>query len=291
MKSYLDILQKIVDEGVWKQNRTGIKTKSITGNYYCHDMQTGFPAITTRKLAMKTMMVELEGFIKGITAKSWFQERNCKIWNEWCNPSKIPYGNDPETKNKMALEIDLGPIYGYQWRCFNGTYDGPYDGTKPLPIDGIDQLKNIIDLLKKDPTNRRLIVNSWNPCQISQMALPPCHYAFQFLSDGKKLSLSFNMRSWDVVLGGPFNISSYALLLELVAKEVNMVPDQLICFSMDTHIYENQLDILKIQFEREPFQLATLEIRDFKSIYEWSHNTTSLINYKSHPKLDFPLAI
>ncbi len=237
------------------------------------------------------MAIELEGFIKGITDKNWYETRGCKIWSDWCSPKKVPYGNDEETKRKMYSEKDLGPIYGFQWRCFNGTYDGPYDGIKELPNDGVDQLKNAIETLKKDPLNRRIIVNSWNPCQIKDMALPPCHSFFQFLSDGENLSLGFYMRSYDYVLGAPFNISSYGLLLELMAREVGMKADKLINFSMDTHIYENQMDNLKVQMERKPFALPKLNIPDFNGIFNWTHEQISLVDYEFHPKIDYPIAV
>ncbi len=291
MQSYLEILEKILTNGTWKQNRTGIKTLSISGHMFEHNMAEGFPATTTKKLAVKPMKVELQGFINGITDKRWYQGLGCNIWNGWGHPKKAPYGNDEASKLRMAQEPDLGPIYGFQWRCFNGTYDGPYDGTKPLPTDGVDQFKKMIETLKKDPLNRRIIVSAWNPLQLDQMALPPCHYSFQVLSDGKNLDLHWSQRSCDVPLGIPFNIASYALLLELIAKETGLVPQKLIGDLADVHIYENQMDGVKEQLSRQPKKLPTLEISNFTSIFDWTYDQAKLLNYECHPKIEFPVAI
>lgn len=292
MKQYLEILQKIVDEGVWKQNRTGIKTKSITGAMFSHDMREGFPALTTKKLAFKTMSVELEGFIKGITSKKWYQDRGCKIWNNWANPKKIPYGNDEESKRKMELEDDLGHIYGYQWRN--------WETSKVKDIwyeDGlvfhhkIDQFALMVDKLKKNPLDRRNIVMAWNPGELEQMALVPCHYSFQVLSDGTNLDLLWNQRSCDHPIGIPFNIASYGLLLELLAKETGLIPNKLIGFLADVHIYENQYETVLEQLKREPLPLPKLEIKDFTSIFDWTHEQASLIDYRHLGKLDYPIAV
>ncbi len=292
MKQYLDILKKIVDEGVWKQNRTGIKTKSITGAMFEHKMSEGFPALTTKKLAFKTMTVELEGFIKGITSKKWYQERGCHIWDSWCNPLKVPYGNDEETKAKMKAEDDLGNIYGKQWREWEYYHgDIPDGGYEEDAWSSIDQFKIMIEKLKSNPLDRRNIVMAWNPAELNQMALVPCHYSFQVLSDGTNVDLLWNQRSCDQPIGIPFNIASYGLLLELIGKETGLIPNKLIGFLADVHIYENQYETVLEQLKREPLQLPKLEIRDFKSIFEWTHDTVSLIDYKHHPKLDYPVAV
>lgn len=284
MQQYLDLLSRILREGKWKNNRTGIKTISISGHMFEHDMSLGFPLLTTKKMAFKSVAVELEGFIKGITSKKWYQDRGCHIWDEWCNPMKVPYGTDDETKRKMKEEDDLGHIYGYQWR--NWMYRDFYgDQFK------IDQFKNMIDKLKSDYTNRRIIVNSWNPSELGEMALPPCHYSYQLLSDGQNLDLLWNQRSCDVPLGVPFNVASYALLLTLISKEVNMVPRKLIGFLADTHIYENQLKGVEEQLSRQPMSLPTLEVPEFTNIYDWEHSQRKLINYSSYEKIDFPIAV
>lgn len=286
MKSYLDILHKIIADGVWKQNRTGIKTKSISGHMFEHDMRTGFPAVTTKKLAFKVMSVELEGFIKGITSKKWYQERECFIWNPWANPEKILYGTDEESKKLMLQEDDLGRIYGAQWRQwrFNQNKDlGSYSY--------IDQLRLCIENLKKNPLDRRNIVMAWNPAELNQMALPPCHYCFQVLSDGEYVDLLWNQRSCDVPLGVPFNIASYGLLLELMARETNLKPRKLIGFLADCHIYENQMPGVLEQIKRESLVLPKLEISDFTSIFDWTYDQAKLINYQNHGIINFPIAV
>lgn len=284
MKQYLDILNKILKEGQRKKNRTGIDTISITGHMFEHNMSDGFPLLTTKKMAKKVMAVELEGFINGITDKSWYQERGCHIWDEWCSPLKVPYGNDEETKSKMKAENDLGLIYGKQWREWS-----EYNESGDLVI--YDQLKTAIETLRKDPNNRRIIISAWNVSKLKSMALVPCHYSFQLLSDGTHLDLLWNQRSVDVPLGLPFNIASYALLLELIAKEVGMIPRKLIGFLADVHIYENQLDGVYEQLKREPLNLPKLELPGFESIFTWTHEQFKVVDYTCHPKIEFPIAV
>lgn len=288
MKEYLDIVRRILNEGELKENRTGVDTIAIAGATFEHDMSVGFPLLTTKKMAHKSIRVELEGFIKGITDKKWFQERGCKIWDEWCNPQKVPYGHDEETKKKMFEERDLGPIYGFQWRHFNADYDNynsDYSGK------GIDQLANVISSLDKNPNDRRMVVNAWNPLQIGQMALPPCHYGFQVTVINDKLNLLWNQRSVDTMLGLPFNIASYGFLLHLLAKESGFKEGKLIGFLGDVHIYKNQIKGAEEQLEREPYELPNVVSDDFESIFYWHHNITRITDYVSHDKIEFPLAI
>jgi thymidylate synthase len=289
MKAYLEILQRILDKGIQKKNRTGIDTISITGAMFEHDISEGFPLLTTKKMAYKSMLVELEGFIKGITSKKWYQERNCHFWDFWCNPQKVPYGNDEETKIKMKEEDDLGPIYGKQWISWQ-YYDGVSDKGFPV-LSFINQLKNAIDTLKKDPYNRRIIVSAWNPADLRSMSLVPCHYGFQLLSDGSNLDLLWNQRSNDFPIGNPINIASYATLLCLIAKEVNMKPRKLVGFLADVHIYVNQLDGVHEQLKREPLPLPKVEFPGFTSIFDWDHTKFQLLDYKSHEKIHFPIAV
>lgn len=209
MKQYLDILKKILEEGEPKSTRTGVGAISIPGVMFEHDLSKGFPLLTTKQMAKKTMMVELEGFIKGVTDKQWYQERGCHIWDEWCNPTKVPYGHSEETKRKMAEERDLGPIYGFQWRHFGAEY---IDQHADYFNRGVDQLANIVSITQKDPDNRRMIVSAWNPKMLNQMALPPCHYGFQVIVTNDKLNLMWNQRSVDAPLGLPFNIGSLSLI-------------------------------------------------------------------------------
>ncbi|MFC1685839.1 thymidylate synthase [Nanoarchaeota archaeon] len=288
MKQYLGLVDKILKDGVRKENRTGVDAITIAGHMFEHDMEKGFPLLTTKKMYWKGVRVELEGFIKGITDKKWYQDRKCHIWNEWANPKKAPYGHDEESKLKMKEERDLGPIYGFQWRHFGAEYDN-YDSD--YKGKGNDQLASVVKKLKDNPQDRRMIVSAWNPVAIPQMALPPCHYAFQVTTTGDKLNLAWNQRSVDTPLGLPFNIASYALLLHLLAKDSGFKEGKLTGFLMDTHIYVNQIDRLKEQLDRKPYPLPKIETEDFTSIFDWDHSKTKRADYKSHPKLEFPLAV
>lgn len=307
---YLDLVQRILTEGVRKENRTGIDTLAIAGASIEHDMSEGFPLLTTKKMYFKGVKVELEGFIKGIRSKQWYKDRGCNIWNEWCNPKKVPYATDAETKAKMAAEDDLGLIYGVQWRDFkDARWDIPNDGGTRTLIEnfgedkGIDQLANIVKTLKTNPNDRRMICSAWNPTALDQMALPPCHLLWQVTVIDGKLNLAWYQRSVDVPLGLPFNIASYGLLLHLLAKETGLKEGKLIGFLMDTHIYVNQVDALQEQIGRAPMKLPTVATNhamgsDGKvydgngfDIFNWSYGNTSLIDYVSHPPVKFDIAV
>lgn len=290
MKAYLDIVKKILETGERKENRTGVDAISMAGAMFEHDMSQGFPLLTTKKMPFKIMAAELEFFIKGLTDKEWLKERKCHIWDEWASPKKVPYGHDEETKAKMAAERDLGPIYGFQWRHFNADYDS-YD--TDYTGKGIDQLKQMVDKLKSNPGDRRMIVSAWNPIKIPEMALPPCHYAFQVTVINGKLNLLWNQRSVDTMLGLPFNISSYALLLHLLAKESGLKEGKLVGFLADTHIYINHLDGAKEQITRDPstYPLPQIITDNFTSIFDWKADDTTLENYQSYPKIEFPIAV
>ena len=288
MRAYLDIVKKIIDTGILKQNRTGIDTIAVAGVMFEHDMANGFPLLTTKSVHLRLIASELEFFIKGITDKKWLQERNNHIWDEWCTQKKVPYGHDEETKKKMREERDLGPIYGWQWRNFGAEYDS-FD-KKPIG-NGIDQLKEVIEKLKKNPNDRRMIVSAWNPVNIKDMALPPCHYCFQVTVIGGKLNLLWNQRSVDVALGLPFNIASYGLLLHLLAKETGLKEGRLVGFLADTHIYVNHIDGLKEQLERKPFNLPKIKTENFNSIFEWKYEDSKIENYEHHPRIKFEVAV
>lgn len=290
MKAYLDIVQKIIENGKLEENRTGIKAYTIAGAIFEHDMSTGFPLLTTKKTPFKLVASELEFFIKGITDKKWLQDKNNHIWDEWAKPQKAPYGHDEISKQKMLAERDLGPIYGFQWRHFNAPYE---NFNSDYANKGIDQLKKIIENLKTNPRDRRMIVSAWNPLQFSEMALPPCHYAFQITVIDGKLNLLWNQRSVDTMLGLPFNIASYALLLHLIAKEANLEEGKLVGFLADVHIYENHLQGAKEQLNRDPekYSLPQIETQNWKSIFEWQCEDTKLLNYQSYEKIPFEIAI
>jgi thymidylate synthase len=288
MKQYLDIMNRILKEGEPKSTRTGIGAISIPGVIFEHNMSAGFPLLTTKQMAKKTMIIELKGFINGITDKSWYQERGCKIWDEWCNPAKVPYGHDDAIKKRMLEEKDLGPIYGFQWRHFGAEYQ---DSDTDYSKRGFDQLAKLVETIQKDPDNRRMIVSAWNPNALSQMALPPCHYGFQVVVTNNKLNLMWNQRSVDTPLGLPFNIASYATLLHLLARHTGEKEGKLIGFLGDVHIYDNQTTIAKKQTEREPLPLPKVETIGPTSIFEWTHQNTTFPGYQHHPKLDYPIAV
>lgn len=290
MKNYLEIVKKILDIGEQKNNRTGVDAITIAGAMFEHNMAQGFPLLTTKKMPFKLIATELEFFIKGFSDKNWLKERNCHIWDEWANPKKVPYGHDEATKNKMMSERDLGAIYGFQWRHFNApyeNYDTDYSG------QGIDQLKKVVDTLKTNPNDRRMIVMAWNPIQLGEMALPPCHYGFQLTVINGKLNLLWNQRSVDTMLGLPFNIASYALLLHLLAREANLAEGRLIGFLADTHVYVNHLEGAKEQIARDcnKYTLPKIETNNFTSIFDWQASDTILSGYESYPKIDFPIAV
>ena len=290
MRAYLDIVKNILDKGERKANRTGVDTIAIAGAMFEHDMADGFPLLTTKKTPFKMVASELEFFIKGITDKKWLQDKNNHIWDEWASPKKAPYGHDEESKKRMAAERDLGPIYGFQWRHFNADYA---DYNADYAGQGVDQLKKLVEKLKTDPNDRRMIVSAWNPSKLSEMALPPCHYCYQITVINGKLNLLWNQRSVDTMLGLPFNIASYALLLHLLAKESGLQEGKLVGFLADTHIYVNHIDGAKEQLSRDPntYPLPTLQTENFTSIFDWQAENSKVINYQSYPKIEFEIAI
>jgi thymidylate synthase len=276
-KQYINLLRNIKQNGMHKGDRTGTGTQSISGAMIQHNMAEGFPLLTTKKVAFKTMATELEGFIKGITSKDWYQNRNCHIWDEWCNPMQVPSDvlNNEERKAFQVQELDLGPIYGRQWRNFNG--------------DNYDQLEKVLHSLECHPNDRRMIVSAWNPLQLDQMALPPCHLLWQVIVRGGYLDLLWYQRSVDVFLGLPFNIASYGLLLELLAHQFGYKSGILTGFLGDTHIYNNLTEQVDKQISRDgrEFTLPSVtiasklkDIRDFNSSED-----IVLIDYSYHPSI------
>lgn len=281
MKAYLDYLQYVLDNGIWTTNRTGVKTLTCSGYMLKHDMKDGFPLLTTKKMGLKNIASELEMFINGITDKRWLQERGNRIWNEWANPKKVPYANDEETKKKMLEEPDLGPVYGAQWRHFNGD-----------AIKG-DQLKTVIETIKKDPTSRRLIISAWNPLQLDEMALPPCVFFYEFICypETKTIDIIWGQRSVDSFLGLPFDLSEAALFLMLVCKETGYIPGKVIGMLGNCHIYENCIEQVKEQLKRTPHKLPTVEITNWKSIWDWHYTDFILKDYTSEGKLTAAVAV
>lgn len=290
MKAYHDIVRRILDQGERKENRTGTDTIAIAGCIFEHDMSSGFPLLTTKKVPFRLVASELEFFIKGLTDKEWLKERNNHIWDEWANPKKAPYGHDEASKARMMSERDLGPVYGFQWRHWNAPYESWDTDYKDK---GIDQFAQLIEKLKTKPNDRRMIVSAWNPDMIGIMGLPPCHYAFQVTVINDKLNLLWNQRSVDTMLGLPFNIASYALLLHLLAKESGYKEGRLVGFLADTHIYENHIDGAKEQLARDTtkYALPKIETEPFTSIFNWSFEDTKILGYESYPSIKFDIAV
>jgi len=290
MKAYLEIVKHILEHGEKKENRTGTNTISVSGMMFKHDMAHGFPLLTTKTVPFRLIASELEFFIKGFTDKEWLKERNNHIWDEWAHPAKAPYGHDDISKKRMLAERDLGAVYGFQWRHFNATYQS-YD--TDYTDQGVDQLQNLIKTLKTNPNDRRMIVMAWNPAMITQMALPPCHYGFQVTVLNGRLNLMWNQRSVDVMLGLPFNIASYALLLHLLAKETGLQEGVLTGFLGDTHIYENHVEGANVQLQRNPddYPLPSLDTTNFKTIFDWTYTDSIINDYQSHPRIKFDIAV
>ncbi len=282
---YFELVNKILTKGKWKGNRTGIDCLTIAGFMFEHDMKDGFPQLTSRKLPFKSTKVELEFFIKGLRSKKWLQERGCHYWDQWCNPQVVPYGNDEETKAKMAAEDDLGLIYGTQWRNFcDYGCDGSIDNS-------VDQLANVVKTLKNNPSDRRILCSAWNPTVLrdNMAALPSCHYSWQVTVIDGELNLLWNQRSLDVCCNQ--SITTYALLLHLLAKESGLKEGKLVGFLADCHAYKPHLENLKKQLSLPTFDLPTVETSNFTSIFDWKFEDTKLIGYNSGPSIKYEVAV
>jgi len=263
--------------------RTGNAMKSISMVTTIYNLVDGrMPILTTRQVPFKSAMVELEGFIKGITSKQWYIDRGCHFWDYWCNPEKVPYSTDPEIQKLMKEEDDLGLIYGYQWRNFSDP---------ELPDNSVDQLSILVNKLRNKTYDRRLRVSAWNPLAFDKMALVPCHTEFNvFVSaDWKYMDLSFNMRSNDLALGYPNNQVFYAVLLILLAKEAGCTPRYLKHDIVDLHIYENQVDVLVEQMKNRSYIPPKWKLKDGDfDIFEWKSTDIELINYEHAGKIKMP---
>ena len=270
MKSYLDLVKLVLEEGDLKSDRTGTGTISHFGAQLRFDLRRGFPLLTTKKVLFDSLLRELLWFLKGETNINKGLSPHTKIWDPWANEKG-----------------DLGPIYGYQWRhweTFLPTKDGQYEKSH------IDQIQHLIDTIKTNPSSRRLIVSAWNVADIDKMALPPCHSLFQFNVCNTFLDCQLYQRSADLALGVPFNIASYALLLQMVAKEVNLTPRYFIHTFGDVHIYTNHVDGLKEQLTRIPTELPSVTIAD-KPLFELEFEDFKLCNYSPQPFIKFPIAV
>jgi thymidylate synthase len=264
MREYLDLMQKVLEEGTVKTDRTGTGTRSIFGHQIRFDLARGFPLITTKRLHVKSIVHELLWFIRGDTNIRYLKDRGVKIWDEWADDNG-----------------DLGPIYGAQWRSWPAR-DG---GT-------IDQLAKVIATLRTSPDSRRLLVTAWNPADVDRMALPPCHCLFQFYVAKGRLSCQLYQRSADVFLGVPFNIASYALLTHIVAHVTGYRPGEFIHTFGDTHLYLNHIEQAQEQLKRQPLELPRLIIRrDVKEADDFRYEDFEFAGYQSHPHIAAPVAV
>ncbi len=264
MQQYLDLLRHIREHGVMKEDRTGTGTQSVFGYQMRFNLADGFPLLTTKKVHLKSIIHELLWFISGDTNIGYLRENGVTIWDEWADE----HGN-------------LGPVYGHQWRswaCPNGM--------------AIDQLSEVINLIQHNPNSRRMLVTAWNPAEVDQMALPPCHCLFQFYVAGGKLSCQLYQRSADVFLGVPFNIASYALLTMMIAQVCGLEPGEFIHTTGDTHIYKNHFDQVALQLSREPRKIPTMKLNpEVKSIFDFKYKDFTLEGYDPWPAIKAPVAV
>ncbi|MBU3586950.1 MULTISPECIES: thymidylate synthase [unclassified Polynucleobacter] len=264
MRQYHNLMKEVLEKGVQKSDRTGTGTISIFGHQMRFNLAEGFPMVTTKKLHLKSIILELLWFLKGSTDNNWLKERGVSIWNEWAAP-----------------DGDLGPIYGYQWRSW------------PAPNgEHIDQIAEVVETLKKNPDSRRIIVSAWNVADIPRMALAPCHAFFQFYVADGKLSCQLYQRSADIFLGVPFNIASYALLTHMMAQQCNLEVGDFVWTGGDCHLYSNHLEQVDLQLSRDFFPLPKLNIlRKPDSIFDYEFEDFEIAGYESHPAIKAPVAV
>ncbi len=264
MKQYLDLMRHVRDTGVVKEDRTGTGTRSVFGYQMRFDLGEGFPALTTKKLHLRSIIHELLWFLKGETNIRYLKENGVSIWDEWADEA----GN-------------LGPVYGYQWR----SWPNPEGGS-------IDQISQLVQQIRDNPDSRRLIVSAWNPAQVEQMALPPCHCLFQFYVAEGRLSCQLYQRSADIFLGVPFNIASYALLTLMLAQVTGLQPGEFVHTFGDAHLYSNHLEQVELQLSREPRALPRMRLNpDVRSIFDFKFEDFELMDYDPHPHIKAPVAV
>lgn len=264
MQQYLNMLQHVLDEGAHKEDRTGTGTLSVFGHQMRFDLSKGFPLVTTKKLHLRSIIIELLWFLNGDTNISYLQENGVRIWDAWADENG-----------------ELGPVYGFQWRSWPGK-----DG------QSVDQIVNVINSIKNNPDSRRHMVVAYNPAYVDEMALPPCHSLFQFYVADGKLSCQLYQRSADTFLGVPFNIASYALLTFMLAQQCNLDVGDFVWTGGDTHIYSNHINQVKEQLSRAPLALPTLKIkRKPDSLFDYVFEDFEIVNYQSHPHISAPVAV
>jgi thymidylate synthase len=264
MQPYLDLMQRILDQGISRRDRTGTGTLSIFGHQMRFPLESGFPLLTTKKLHVRSIIHELLWFLRGDTNIAYLKERKVGIWDEWADENG-----------------DLGPIYGRQWRAWRTPEGGE-----------VDQIADAIRLIREEPDSRRIIVSSWNPADLPRMALPPCHVLFQFYAAAGRLSCHLYQRSADVFLGVPFNIASYALLTHMMAQVTGLQPGDFVHTFGDAHLYKNHLDQARLQLTREPRPLPALSLNpEVTDILGFRYEDISIENYDPHPHISAPIAI
>ena len=264
MKQYLDLMQKVLDEGQEKSDRTGTGTLSIFGHQMKFDLSKGFPLVTTKKVHLKSIIHELIWFLQGSTNISYLKENGVSIWDEWADENG-----------------DLGPVYGAQWRSWPDGNNGT-----------IDQIENLINGINNNPDSRRHIVSAWNPALVDEMALPPCHSLFQFYVADGELSCQLYQRSADIFLGVPFNIASYALLTHMIAQVCNLKAGKFVHTLGDAHLYVNHLEQAKLQLSREVMGLPELKLSsNVNNIFDFKFEDIEIVNYESHPAISAPIAV
>jgi len=264
MKQYLDLMQRVLDQGAEKRDRTGTGTLSIFGHQMRFDLAEGFPLVTTKKLFTKAIIYELLWFLRGDTNVHWLQEHGVSIWDEWADASG-----------------ELGPVYGHQWRSWPDGRGGT-----------IDQIANLIADIRRNPDSRRLIVTAWNPADVPKMALPPCHCLFQFYVADGRLSCQLYQRSADIFLGVPFNIASYALLTLMVAQVTNLKLGEFIHTFGDAHLYLNHVDQAREQLSRKPYPLPAMRLNPaVNDIFAFHYEDFTLENYRAHPHIRAEVAV
>ncbi|PNP88891.1 thymidylate synthase [Gardnerella sp. DNF00502] len=264
---YEDLVRKILMEGTLKSDRTGTGTISLFGQQIRFDISEYFPLITTKTVFFKGLAYELLWFLKGSSNVRWLQENGVHIWDEWADENG-----------------DLGPVYGVQWRSWPAA-------TKENPNRTIDQIANVLDLMKNHPDSRRMIVSAWNPAEVENMALPPCHSLFQFYVADGKLSCQLYQRSCDMFLGVPFNIASYSLLTMMMAQQAGLKPGEFVWTGGDCHIYDNHVEQVLEQLSRVPYQYPHLEIHKASSIFDYEYSDFKVVDYKHHPTIKAPVAV
>jgi thymidylate synthase len=260
---YEDLLRHVLEHGSSRPDRTGTGSRSIFGHQMRYDLSRGFPLVTTKRVHFRSIAYELLWFLRGDSNVRWLQDRKVTIWDEWAAP-----------------DGELGPVYGVQWRSW------------PTPDGGhIDQISQVLDQLRNDPTSRRMIVSAWNVAEVPRMALPPCHLLFQFYVADGRLSCQLYQRSADLFLGVPFNIASYALLVHLVAQQVGLQPGDFVWTGGDCHIYDNHVDQVREQLSREAYPFPQLAVRPATSLFDYDFDDLEVVGYQHHPALRAPVAV